>query len=111
MRRFCRLALKFLAASVAAPFRAIGELAGWIGLSAKVTFDTSETEHRRPWWQQLFYGPVDWLRKVFSWIGFAVALPFAGLREDRRRRDRAVAGLPAAVMAVLAASLVWYAIG
>jgi len=110
MRRFCRLALKFLAASVAAPFRAIGELAGWIGLSAKVTFDTSETEHRRPWWQQLFYGPVDWLRKVFSWIGFAVALPFAGLREDRRRRDRAVAGLPAAVMAVLAASLVWYAI-
>jgi Tfp pilus assembly protein PilF len=95
---------------VAAPFRAIGELAGWIGLSAKVTFDTSETEHRRPWWQQLFYGPVDWLRKVFSWIGFAVALPFAGLREDRRRRDRAVAGLPAAVMAVLAASLVWYAI-
>ncbi|MFN7735133.1 MAG: hypothetical protein ACK5O8_03380 [Pirellula sp.] len=102
--------MKFLAASVAAPFRAIGELAGWIGLSAKVTFDTSETEHRRPWWQQLFYGPVDWLRKVFSWIGFAVALPFAGLREDRRRRDRAVAGLPAAVMAVLAASLVWYAI-
>lgn len=102
--------MKFLAASVAAPFRAIGELAGWIGLSAKVTFDTSETEHRRPWWQQLFYGPVDWLRKVFNWIGFAVALPFAGLREDRRRRDRAVAGLPAAVMAVLAASLVWYAI-
>lgn len=102
--------MKFLAAIVAAPFRAIGELAGWIGLSAKVTFDTSETEHRRPWWQQLFYGPVDWLRKVFNWIGFAVALPFAGLREDRRRRDRAVAGLPAAVMAVLAASLVWYAI-
>ena len=110
MLRFCKLALKILAAMIVAPFRAFGELAGWIGLSTKATFDTSETEHRRPWWQQLFLGPIDWLRKIFGWIGFVVALPFAALRENLQRRARAVAGIPAFVMAGLAGSLVWYAV-
>lgn len=110
MRRFCKLALKFLAATAVAPFRAIGELAAWIGFSTKATFDTSETEHRRRWWQKLFLGPVDWLREIFSWIGFVVSLPFARLKEDRRRRYRAVAGLPAAIMVVLVGTSLWYAV-
>jgi len=93
---------------VAALLRAIGELGDFLGHSTKTTLDTSETEHRRPWWQQLVLGPFDWLRRTLNWIGFVMALPFAGLAENRLRRDRAVAGVPAVVMALLAVFLVWY---
>ncbi|MBM3965419.1 MAG: tetratricopeptide repeat protein [Planctomycetes bacterium] len=110
MRQFCWLALKFIGSTAMAPFRAIGELAGWIGFSTKATFDSSATERQRPWWQRLFWGPVDWLRRTFSWIGFVATLLFAGLKADGRRRYRAVAGLPAVVMFVLVGGLVGYVV-